>query len=147
MMTCRTIVLTVCALLCTLAVQGKSYRYVKGPNTFEVSETASKYEVVCRRSNGGMISRNKNILDRQFRMDAVDLIGAYILFKETSLPASSFQTYVERVNLHYTAYVEGLNQEERTVDGNACIVYSCVKDKYRIESATYNHDIDLSEMI
>lgn len=145
MMICRTIVLTAFMLFCSLAVCGEQYRYVKGQNTFEVVETSSTYEVICRRSNGGMTTRNKNILDRQFRMDAVDLIGAYILFKrDTSLPAGSFQSYVESVNLHYTAHIEGLKQEERTIKGQSCIVYSCLKEKYRIEYATYNRDIDIS---
>lgn len=144
MMTFKTILLSAALLVCSLSVRGEQYRYVKGQNTFEVVETSSTYEVICRRSNGGMTTRNKNILDRQFRMDAVDLIGAYILFKrDTSLPASSFQSYVERVNLHYTAHIEGLKQEERTVKGQSCIVYSCLKEKYRIEYAAYNRDIEL----
>lgn len=145
MMTFKTILLSAALLVCSLSVRGEQYRYVKGQNTFEVVETSSTYEVICRRSNGGMTTRNKNILDRQFRMDAVDLIGAYILFKrDTSLPAGSFQSYVESVNLHYTAHIEGLKQEERTIKGQSCIVYSCLKEKYRIEYATYNRDIDIS---
>ena len=121
---------------------------MKGQNIFEVVETAKQYEVVCRRENGGMISRNRNILDRQLRMDALSLIGSYILFKtETDLPANLFPIYVDGVDLHYNAYVEGMRQEERTVKGEACIVYSCRKEDYRIESATYNRDVDIPSLL
>ena len=148
MMTCRAILLTTIVLVCSLPLRGEQYKYVKGPNTFEVTESAAKYEVVCRRGSGDITSRNKNILDRQFRMDAIDLIGAYILFKqEANMPASLFQIYVEGINLHYTAYVEGVSQEEKTISGASCIVYSCAKDNYRIESATYNRNIDIASLL
>ena len=148
MMICRTTLLTVIMLVCSLSLRGEQYKYVKGYNIFEVSETATKYEVVCRKSNSEMISRNKNILDRQFRVEAIDLIGAYILFKrEANMPASLFQIYVEGINLHYTAYVEGVSQEEKTIGGTSCIVYSCAKDNYRIESATYNRNINIQSLL
>lgn len=148
MMTCRTIVLTALMLVCSLPLRGEQYKYVKGHNIFEVAETATKYEVVCRRSNSAMTSRNKNILDRQFRLDAIDLIGAYILFKrEANIPASLFQIYVDGINLHYTAYVEGVRQEEKTIGGTSCIVYSCAKENYRIAMATYNTNINIPTLL
>lgn len=129
-------------------MRGEQYRYVKGQNIFEVMETSNQYEVVCRRENGGMISRNRNILDRQLRMDALSLIGSYILFKtETDLPANLFPIYVDGVDLHYNAYVEGMRQEERAVNGEEYIVYSCRKEDYRIESATYNNNVDISSLL
>lgn len=129
-------------------MRGEQLKYVKGGNIFEVCETPKRYEVICRRDNGGIISRNRNILDRQLRMDAVNLIGSYILFKaQTTLPESLFQIYVDGVNLHYDAYVEGITQENRTVRGEACVVYSCAKDAYRIESATYNRNIDIPSLL
>lgn len=135
---------SVVLFLCALCVQGQSYQYVKGSNLFEVKETSSDYEVICRRTNMTMTSKNKNILDRQLRLDAIDLVGAYILFKERSdLPASLFQVYVEGVNLHYNAYVEGFTQKEKTIKGERCICYECKKENYKIESATYNKVVDI----
>lgn len=95
-----------------------------------------------------MTSRNRNILDRQLRMDAVNLIGTYILFKtEAALPANLFQIYVGGVDLHYNAYVEGMRQEEKTIKGEPCIVYSCGKDEYRMESATYKRNVDIPSLL
>lgn len=135
----KAILTVVVILLCSLSL--KAEQYVSGQNIFEVTEISGKYEVVCRRVNGGISSRNRNIHDRQFRMAAVDLIGAYILFKKNnSISPDKFQEFVDGVNLHYTAYVEGLKLEQRNIDGKTCIVYICDKSSYNIESATYNHD-------
>lgn len=135
-------------LLCSLPVRGDSYKYVNGNNSFEITETATSYEVVCDRESTVTNSRNKNILDRQLRLDAIDVIGAYVLFKsEATLPSSFFKIYVEGINLHYNAYVEGIKQETRIIDGKACVCYSCDKEKYHIESATYNKDFDISSAI
>lgn len=132
----------------TLASFGQQYEFVKGANHFEVVETSKNYEVICCRENGTLSSKNRNILDRQLRLDAVDLIGAYILFKEQSgLPVSLFQIYVEGVNLHYNAYVEGLVQKEKTIDGNRCVCYECKKENYIIESATYNKVLDIPSLL
>lgn len=134
--------------VCSLPVQGEQYKYVKGQNIFEIGETPTKYEVVCRKDHAGMISRNRNILDRQLRMDAVNLIGVYILFKEESkLSSDLFQIYADGINLHYNAYVEGMTQEERTVKGETCIVYSCAKRDYRIEAASYDKNIDIPSLL
>lgn len=144
----NTFLVGVFMLVCSLPLRGEQYRYVKGQNIFEVVETPTKYEVICRRENGGMTSRNRNILDRQLRMDAVNLIGSFILFKaETTLPMNLFQVYVDGVNLHYNAYVEGIRQEERTIKDESCIVYSCGKSEYKIESATYNRNVDIPTLL
>ncbi len=127
---------------------GQQYEFVKGANRFEVVETLKTYEVICRRENGAISSRNKNILDRQLRLDAVDLIGAYILFKtQAELPANLFQIYVEGINLHYNAYVEGIVQKEKTIKGEKCISYECEKKNYKMESATYNKVIDIPSLL
>ena len=127
---------------------GQQYEFVKGTNRFEVVETQKTYEVICKRENGAISSRNKNILDRQLRLDAVDLIGAYILFKtQPDLPTSLFQIYVEGINLHYNAYVEGIVQKEKTIKGEKCISYECEKKNYKMESATYNRVIDIPSLL
>lgn len=127
---------------------GQQYIFVKGANRFEVVETSKNYEVICRRENAALSSKNKNILDRQLRLDAVDLIGAYILFRtQAELPAKLFQIYVEGVNLHYNAYVEGIVQKEKTINGERYICYECEKANYKIESATYNRVIDIPSLL
>ena len=138
------------AVLCVLAPAAwcQNYSIVKGSNRFEVKETKNEYEVLCSRGESGIISKNKNILDRQLRMDAVDLIGAYILFKNQSeLPPELFPVFVEGINYHYEAYLEGLSQSERTVKGKTVICYSCLKGNYKIESASYNAGMTIPDML
>ncbi len=135
-------------ILCSFPLRGEQLKYIKGNTTFEVKETDKTYEVYCISESSVMTSRNRNITDRRLRMDAVDLIGAYILFKENAdLPADLFQVYVEGIDLHYNAYVEGISQEDRNIGGLSAIVYICEKDKYRIESATYKKDIDVAILL
>ena len=116
-MICRTIAI-ILLLICSLPLNGEQYKYVKGYNIYSVSEDTQEYVVECSRSGGVATSRNKNITDRQTRMDAADLIGAYILYKSAdvskSLGPDYFQIYVDGVNLHYNAYLEGMTQEEKT---------------------------------
>lgn len=109
----------------------------------------NRYEVVCQDTDGTCTtSRNKNIIDKRLRMTAIDLIGAYILFKEdTKLSQELFPVYVDGVALHYNAYLEGLSQSERTENGKSAIIYSCDKDKYRIEKAIYKKDIDIPTLL
>ena len=146
-MICKKLLLLAFLFLASLSF-GQQYEFVKGTNRFEVVETAKTYEVICRRENAALSSKNKNILDRQLRLDAVDLIGAYILFKtQTELPANLFQIYVEGINLHYNAYVEGIVQKEKTIKGEKCICYECGKKNYKIESATYNKVIDIPSLL
>ena len=146
MMTCRLLLIILIAVFCSVSLKAEKCVYINGQNIFEVTEASGKYEVVCRRDNAAITSRNKNILDRQFRMFAVDLIGAYILFKrEKDVSTDTFQDFVDGVDLHYNAYVEGLKLEQRTISGKTCIVYTCDTNNYKIESATYNHDFLSSE--
>lgn len=144
---CKKLLLSAFLFLTSLSF-GQQYEFVKGANRFEIVETAKNYEVICRRENAAPSSKNKNILDRQLRLDAVDLIGAYILFRtQTELPANLFQIYVEGINLHYNAYVEGIVQKEKTLKGEKSICYECEKKNYKIESATYNKVIDIPSLL
>lgn len=146
-MTCRKLILFWFLFLVSSSF-GQQYVYVKGANRFEVTETARDYKVICKRENATLSSKNRNILDRQLRLDAVDLIGAYILFKtQTELPTNLFQIYVKGVNLHYNAYVEGLVQKEKTIGRDRCVYYECKKEDYKIESATYNKVIDIPSLL
>ncbi len=134
-------------LICSLPIRGEQYKYVKGNTTFEIFETKNDYEIRCYNNNSTASSRNRNILDRKLRMEAVDIIGSYIIFKTTSLPSDLFSIYIESINLHYTAYMDGLRQEYITIKGSEYICYICEKNKYKIELATYNHNIDVNQLL
>lgn len=141
------------SLLCFISLQshGEIYRYVKGLTTFEIAETSKEYQVNCIRSTGGITSRNKNITDRQLRMDAVDLIGAYILYKESALSkrlgSAYFQIYVEGLNLHYQATLTGVRQTDKVIDGKAITCYCCEKNAYQINYASYNSNLNIQSLL
>lgn len=123
-------------------------RYIQGNTSFEIRETVDSYEVLCAVSGEAGTSRNRNIMDKRLRMTAVDLIGAYILYKETTkVPEELFQIYVDGVGLHYNANLDGLFQSERNLNGKNVIIYSCDKDKYSIENASYNKEIDIPVLL
>lgn len=132
-------------------LHGEVYKFTKGLNTFEIKETSKEYQVICTRSSGGISSKNKNITDRQLRMDAIDLIGAYIIYKDSDvanqLSSDYFQIYVEGLNLHYEATLEGMRRSDKTVDGKPATCYSCDKDAYKITCASYNSNIDFASLI
>lgn len=138
-------------LFTTLPLRGGDYLYEKGQISFEIEETRSEYKIFCTRSGKGMNSRNKNIADRQLRMTAIDLMGAYILYKSSGLSndlgPDFFPIYVNGINLHYNAYLEGVRQEEVTHEGKPAICYVCKKDSYIITSATYQERIDIPSLL
>ncbi len=130
---------------------GEQYCYTNGAVSFTVKETRSEYQVYCFRESGELSSRNKNIADRKLRITAIDLIGTYIIYRTDEntkhLGPEYFSAYVEGLNLHYTAILEGLRMSEKTVDGNPCICFSCDKDKYSLTSATFNKNPDISTIL
>lgn len=135
----------------TLPLWGGDYRYVKGALSFDVEETISEYKVYCTRTGGGLTSRNKNIAGRQLRMTAVDLMGAYILYKASELSEELgplfFPVYVDGINLHYNAYLEGVRQEDVVRAGEHGICYSCDKDSYIITAASYQDKVDVPKLL
>lgn len=135
----------------SLYAEGGTYRYVKGPNSFDITESASEYEIACIRNGAAASSRNRNILDRQLRMDAIDLIGAYIVYKNsgyaTELGSEYFQIFADGINLHYGAVLTGLKHENRISGDKAIICYTCGKSDYRLEYASYDKDIDFQKLV
>lgn len=135
----------------SLYAEGSTYRYVKGSNSFDITESASEYEIICIRSGVAASSRNRNIFDRQLRMDAIDLIGAYIVYKNsgyaTGLGSEYFQIFADGINLHYGAVLTGLKHESRISGDKVIICYTCGKSDYRLEYASYDKDIDFQKLV
>lgn len=136
---------------CPLFVNGQQYSCVKGFNKFFINETAEEYQVYCVSSVDVAGSRSKNIGDRQLRMDAIDLIGAYVLYGSSDVSSvlgpDAFQIYVEGLGLHYNAVLEGIRQEDAVYGGMQCRRYSCAKEAYNITSATYNTNLDVPSLL
>lgn len=131
--------------------KGEQFEYRKGTTVFSVVETTSEYRVTCTASGSSMLSRNRNITDRQNRITAVDLIGAYIVFTSSeyysSLGAEYFPFVVDGIDLHYNAVVEGLQQKTMQTGGNPVQEYVCKKENYRIDHATYKKNLDLYSLV
>lgn len=123
-------------------------KYSSGNTSYEVRETKNQYEVLCTGIEKATSSRNRAIIERRMRLTAVDLIGTYIVFKRNNnLPPELFQVYVNSINLHYDAYLEGLSQSENSIDGKIVTIFSCNKDQYRIDETVYKNDIDVEALL
>lgn len=142
----------ICLLLvcCSARIMAEQYIYVKGMTSFEIKENKNDYEVICFRKGTSITSRNKNITDRQLRLEALDLIGAYIIYKNEyadRIRPEYFQMIVDGIDLHYNAVIEDVRQEQNNIDGSLAISYYCSKNKYKIEYATYKKDLDLFSLV
>ena len=150
MKTCRIVVFMI-IILCVFPAWGEPYEYQKGTKRFRIEETKDSYKVYCISSEREMQSRNRNIVDRQNRVLAVDLIGTYIVFTTiapySDLGVEYFPYIVEGIDLHYNAIVEGLRQEDLVQEGKTVTVYSCRKDAYHVDYASYDADADVYSLI
>ena len=148
---CSVLMALILMLACPFHAKGEIHVYKKGAVVFSVRETSEEYRVTCVSSGTGLQSRNRNIADRQNRMTAIDLIGAYIVFTSSedysSLEAGYFPYIVDGIDLHYNAVVEGLRQETVQVDGKPAQEYICNKEDYRIDYATYKKDVNLYDLV
>ena len=134
-----------------LYAMGDDFEYKKGTNIFIIKETKDEYRVTCIPVGNVLQSRNKNIINRQNRMTAIDLIGAYIVFTSSehykSLKTEYFPYVVDGIDLHYNAVVEGIQQKEILVNGKTAQEYICRKEDYRIDYASYKKTMDLNTLV
>lgn len=148
---CSVLLALTLMLACPFYAKGEAYVYKKGTTVFSVRETPEDYRVTCVSSGTALQSRNRNITDRQNRMTAIDLIGAYIIFTSSehysSLGTGYFPYVVDGIDLHYNAVVEGLRQETVQTGGKPAQEYICKKEDYRIDYAVYKKDVDLYDLV
>lgn len=141
------------AIILTLNITNiyAQYKYIRGNTIYEIKETLQNYEVICKRYNNSVLPQNKNIADRQFRMTAIDLIGAYIVYSEyysDKFDANLFQIIVDGIDLHYKATIDGISSKVISgSNGESAIIYNCPKNNYKLTYAEYNKDIDVSKLI
>lgn len=133
-------------------IYATQYKYIRGNAIYEIKETSQNYEVICKRyNNNSALPQNRNIADRQFRMTAIDLIGAYIVYLESysdKFDVNLFQIIVDGIDLHYNATIDGISSKViRGSDGASAVIYNCPKNNYKLTNAEYNKDIDVSKLI
>lgn len=136
-------------ICCSANLYAEQYLYHKGTTTFEIHEFHNEYVVSCYKKGTSLTSRNKNITDRQLRLDAMDLIGAYIIFKSnySNIKPQYFQFVVDGIKLHYNATVENVRKEYKNIGGKSALCYICPKEKYLINSTSYIRNLDLLAII
>lgn len=138
-------------LVCSSSVYGETYKYEKGNIICEIEETNSEYIVTTRLQNNISDSRNQNIQERRLRLNAVDVIGAYILYQEfankNGLTSNYFQIFADGINLHYNAVLANLKQERIIKNDKVFFVYSCKRTDYDIRSTTYQQNINLHSLL
>ena len=64
-------------MTCSPVLSGEPLSYKKEGRDFRIYARSGEYVVECSASEAALSSRNKNIQDRRFRMEAIDLMGAY----------------------------------------------------------------------
>ena len=130
---------------------GESYKYEKGNIICEIEETKTQYIVITGLQTNIPDSRNQNIQERRLRLNAIDVIGAYILYKDfankNGLTADYFQVYADGINLHYNAVLVNLNQERIIKSDKAFFKYACDKTDYDIRNVTYQPNINLYSLL
>ena len=136
-------------MTCSPVLSGEPLSYKKEGRDFRIYARSGEYVVECSASEAALSSRNKNIQDRRFRMEAIDLMGAYILFSRSSFKSEEalFQIFADATQLHYQAYLTDLVQEEKTIGGKPVTVYRCKTENYILSNATYREDISLEMLV
>lgn len=138
-------------LVCSPYAYGEPYKYITGNIIYEITETDSQYIVVADSQGNISGSRSQNIQERRLRLNAVDVIGAYILYKDyarkNKLTTDYFQVYVDGINLHYNATISTLCHEPITKNGRICHKYICNKADYEIKYATFLQNINLYSLL
>lgn len=144
-------ILPILLLIYPISTYGVSYKYENGNFIYEINETMSQYIVTAKPQNNIPISRNQNIQERRLRLNATDVIGAYILYMDfahkNGLTDDYFQIYADGINLHYNAVISNLKQEKILKNDKVFFKYSCNKTDYDIRSASYNPNINLYSLL
>ena len=148
---CRLLLLILMLVYSSSLYGGEFCKYEQGNVTYEVGESKSQYVVVASLSSATMHSRSLQIQENRLRLKAIDLIGAYILYKDFAsqhnISYDYFQVYTQGINLHYNAVISNLQQERILSDNDICYRYICDKSDYDIKNATYIPKVNLQSLL
>ena len=136
-------------MMCSPILFGEPLHYRKEGRELSVHEEFGWYVVECLNTTPAGSSRNKNIQDRRYRIEAIDLIGAYILFLQSPFKSAPdlFQLFADATQLHYTAFLSELKQEEKNGKDGRITIYRCKKENYHISEATYQKNVNMAVLL
>lgn len=148
---CRVFLLVLMLAYSSSIYGGELCKYEQGNVTYEIEESNSQYVVVVNLSVETIHSRSLHVQENSLRLKVIDIIGAYILYKEFAkqhnLSSDYFQIYVRGVNLHYNAIISNLRQERIPNNDKICFKYICDKSAYDIKHATYIPQVNLHSLL
>lgn len=125
-----------------------SIKYKRGEESYIIIENKDTYEVRCQYNGTAPTSRTKALMERKHRLQAIDLIGSYIIFKSNpDIPEELFSVYVESIDLHYSANIDGLIHSVLDEKGKCVDCFICPKGSFNISNASYAKIQDVSSLV
>jgi len=112
----------------------------------------NEYQVRAVLKNQINSSRRLQMARNRLRLKAVDLVGNYLVFKDTRINYPNkdelFDIFVDNSQLHFEAHIDQFKYSSWDQCGaSRCIYFTCKKKNFVIQSANYQFDLDLGEML
>jgi hypothetical protein len=110
------------------------------------------YQVRAVLKNQVENSRRLQLNRNRLRLKAVDLVGNYIVFQNVKLDYPQkeelFDIFVDHSQLHFEAHVEKFKYSSWEQCGaSRCIYFTCKKKDFVVNSAEYQLDMNIGEML
>lgn len=111
-----------------------------------------EYQVRAVLLNQVQSSRRLQMARNRLRLKAVNLVGNYLVFKDAPLnypeKEQLFDIFVDNSQLNFEAHIEKFEYSSWDQCGaSRCIYFSCKKKDFVINSAEYQFDMDIGEML
>lgn len=111
-----------------------------------------EYQVRAVLKNQVQSSRRLQMVRNRLRLKAVDLVGNYLVFKETDIKYPKkeelFDIFLVNSQLQFEAHVEQFKYSSWDYCGaSRCIYFVCNKKDFVINTSEYQFDMDVEEML
>lgn len=118
---------------------------------YEIMIDKSVYQVKAQLKENIPGSRRLQMAKSRLRLKAVDLVGNYIVFKNTEIAHSDkeelFEAFVDYSQLHFEAQVNHFTSTAwENCGASKCIYFLCEKTDFKIEEYSYL-EVNLSELL
>ncbi len=129
------------------------YHYEKYNSQFEVYETKTQYVVECLHTGNISSSRLLNALENRLRMQSLDLMGAYELYKDfakrKNLKEDYFQLFANYTSFDYDASVDMLTASNFvTSEKGREVTFKVEKKNFVVDVTKYPlDDIDIKQLL
>lgn len=151
-MTKTTYSLLLVGLFLTLSLRLPAQVYYSDEKAnYEITIDKSVYQVKAQLKESILGSRRLQMAKSRLRLKAVDLVGNYIVFKNSDIDhidkAELFEAFVDYSQLNFEANINHFTSSAWEICGaSKCIYFQCEKNNFTIEESTYV-EIDLPELL